>query len=348
MGVFIVLYIFLLLVWFVSNSLPEKQRAIFVCLNSFLGLWLIQALRADTIGLDLVNYIPMFNDSALPSASEGVEKGFGVFNYLIHNYISTDYNVYLSIVSLMILLPFTLVVDKYSKIPALSFIIFTSFVLYVFSFSALRQTIAIGITTWSFLYVEKKKLIPFVCLVLLASSFHATAIIFTIVYPLCNYVKFTKKIYIIALAAMAVLTYSLSSFLDFLLPYIFEENRYSFYYIELNATPAYNLLIIIAALFALTFIVRKPDKLGRDMQVMLFLSLCCQCLGLISPTAPRIGFYFFIFIGIAIANIIAECRMINASKQLMKIGITAFMIFFFFYSYSGGYLNVIPYKFFWE
>lgn len=294
------------------------------------------------------SYLPLFNHIEFIDNVEGMETGFIVFNRIIHSYISTNENVYLSIVSLSLLLPFTFIAGKYSKIPSLSFIVFTSFVIFIFSFSALRQTIAIGLTTWSYYYVHQRKLLPFIGLVFLATMFHSTAVIFGIVYPLCNYVEFTKKTYCIAIVGTVAIMLSLSSFLDYILPYLFEENRYSHYYQDSQGTPAYNLLMMIFGFFLLTFIVKHPDKTACDMRLMVFLSFCCQSLGLISPVAPRIGFYFFIFIGIALANIIPDCGFTSINRSIMKFGMTAFMIFFFFYCYSNGYLNVIPYKFYWE
>ena len=158
-------------------------------------MWSIQAFRGLSVGTDLVNYIPFFISSdSLVYDSESVEIGYFYFNVWINKYISVDPSVFLAIVSAVFLIPVGVIFKKYSKIPALSFIILASFVIYIFSFSALRQTIAIGITTLSYIYVEKKKVVPFVAMVLFATLFHASAIIFVLVYRNSKKIKVAKKI----------------------------------------------------------------------------------------------------------------------------------------------------------
>lgn len=347
MEVFILMYIALLLIWALSNVFKVPKRKWFVCLSSFFVLWLIQALRDVSIGTDLVSYLPTFNRSLAIDPDQELEKGFYIFNYLINANITKSENVYLAIISLVFLLPVTFIIGQFSKNPALSFIIFASFVIYIFSFSALRQSIAIGLTTLSYYFVSNRKLVPSIGLVLLASTFHSSAIIFLIIYPLCNYVHFTKTVYLIASISMAVLVMSLSSVLDVLLPLLFEDGHYASYYAEETA-PAYNLLILLCFFFLITFLVKKLDKTARNMRLMLFLSACCQTLGLISPVAPRVGFYFFAFVGIALANLTVDWKTSTINKNILECGIASFMIFFFFYNYTGGYLEVMPYKFFWE
>ena len=318
MAIFYLMYLFLLGGWYFSNQLAERQRRIFICATSFLVLWLIQSLRALTVGRDLINYIPFFLSTDYKEVSENIEIGYLYFNRFIYNYITTDPHVFLSIVSACILLPFTIVVKKYSKIPALSFIIFASFVIYIFSFSALRQSIAIGLTTLSYIFVEEKKLLPFLLLVFIASTIHTSAIIFIIVYPCCNYINLNKKTYIILTISLIFLISSLKSVIQIILPFIFSEGKYDSY-IETNASPAYNLLILIVLFYIASFFIKRPDTTDKNMRFFLFLSVACQSLGLISPAAPRIGFYFFIFIGIALTNIIKNGNFTHSSK---KLGIT--------------------------
>ena len=197
-------------------------------------------------------------------------------------------------------------------------------------------------------FVEKKKILPFIALVFLATTFHSSAIIFLIVYPLCNFIKPSKKLYaafIIGLIiGLIIIADSLSYYLKITLPLIFPEGDYE-EYVDNNKVASYSLLILITIFFLLSFLIKKPTKTDLNLRVLLILSVLCQSLGLISLQAPRVGFYFFIFIGIALANILKEGNFVYRDKIIGEIALTLFMIFFFYINYSGGYLDVVPYKF---
>lgn len=214
-------------------------------------------------------------------------------------------------------------------------------------FSGLRQAVAIGIIALSFQFVVKQRIIPFVALVLLASTMHVSAVLFLIYYPLCNWIEMTNKKYTIASIIFFVALFSLKSILTILLPLIFGEDKYMGY-IDNDSAPAYNLTILLAILWLFTFCIKQPSLLLRYYRMALFCATCCQSLGILSQTGTRIAYYFILFISLALPQVISELNISKANKGMLTFGLSAFMIFFFFYSNSGGYLDVIPYYFYWE
>lgn len=350
MGVFVVMWFILMMMCIYEHTSQRNASRLFVCIVCMLVICLVQSLRDSTIGTDVINYINMFNNINWVDA-EDVEPGYIFLNKVIYNFISEDEHVFLSIVSILVYTPFTIVAYKYSKLPALAFLILASFVIFIFTFSALRQSLAIAITTLSYIFVEKRKPIHFALLVLLASTFHSSAIVFAIVYPVCNYIKLTKFGYFILTVAVLIISFSLKSFLDSILPIIFsgeQLDRYTEYYSGSKAVPAYNLAILIFLFFLSTFLIKNPSKNDKSLQFLMFCSFCFQLTGLISPVVPRIGFYFFIFIGIALANVINYLENNSQWGGVCEVGTFLFMTWFFFSIYSNGYLNVMPYKFFFD
>lgn len=73
-------------------------------------------------------------------------------------------------------------VSKYSAKPGLSIITFVVIGSYGFSFTGLRQTLALAVLMYSYKYLIEKSFIKFSLLVLLATTFHSSAIIFIIAY----------------------------------------------------------------------------------------------------------------------------------------------------------------------
>lgn len=344
MGIFIFMFIALMMTWMVSSQLPTKASRTFSWMAGFLILWLIQALRYEYIGTDLKYYIPTFINDKWDVYD--VETGYVSLNRCLRSF-TRDPQLLLTVVSFVSLFPISYIYKKFSKNICFSYIIFASFVVYHFTFSGLRQAIAIGIIVFSFDFVVRKKIIPFFLCVFAASLFHSSAVIFIIFYPLCNWMKLTDRKFLIGIVIGVAIIFSLKPILEILIPMIFGENKYMGY-IEKDTVPAYNLIIIIFATFLFTFIVKNPSKQLQDYRVAVFCAVMCQALGLISSTATRIGYYFIPFIALAIPQALFEAHKSKAFKNLTTCGITAFMIFFFFYAYSGGSLEVIPYKFYWE
>lgn len=344
MGIFIAMYIGLLLTWWISSQLPRKNASRFIWVIGFLILWLIQALRYEYIGTDLKFYIPTFINDDWGKYS--VESGYVAMNSLIHKFTNNP-NILLAIVSFITLFPISYIFKKYSTNISLSYIIFASFIIYHFTFSGLRQAIAIGIIMYSYIYIDRHKIIPFLVCVVIASLFHVSSIVFVIFYPLCNCIKMSKHKFLFAVILGFVIVLALKPILEVLIPLIFGENKYMGY-IEKDTVPAYNMIIIIFAIFLFTFIVNKPSKQLQNYRMAVFCAVMCQTLGLISMSATRIGFYFIPFIALAIPQTLSESKRLTINKSIITTCITAFMIFFFFYANAGGYLEVIPYKFFWE
>lgn len=348
MDVFVFMYICLFFLWAISGECQKKKNRIIICIASFLVIWLIQALRDVSIGTDLKAYIPFFESGSrrlLTDYSENrMEYGYQLYSNFIAQYVTTDSNIFLAITSAVLLVPISYIIGKYSKSPALSFIIFTSFIVYHFTFSGLRQAIAIGFTFYSYKYIVEKKLIKFLALIITAFFFHNSAIIFIVAYPMCNWCKLTKTKYLIVGLASLLGLFLIRSIAAFALELIFSDGRYD-NYLKADYSGAYMLLILLIIFFLFTFI-EKGEEID-NYRKLLFCAVLSQSLGLISPSATRIGYYFSVFLCLAVPQVTYSLKN-KQSKNLYNIGIALFMVFFFFYTNSDGYLEVIPYKFLWE
>lgn len=347
MEIFIWMYFLLFAIWGISAAMPSRLSRKFSCFGSFLVLWLIQALRSIYTGTDLHSYIPFFHRSSDMAIGYNdqlhFETGYQIYTQLISHYVTLDENVFLAITSFFVIAPISYVIYRFSSKPSLSFIIFASFLIYMFSFSGLRQAIALGLTTFSYIYIDKKKLIPFVLIVLLASTFHTSAILFLLAYPLCNYLNFTPRKYLMVGGIAIGCLFALKSIAIWLVELLFSEGKYV-HYLEKETAGAYMLLIALLLLFLFTFY-GKGDML-EHLRPLIFVGMIFQSLGLLSSSATRLAYYFYIFIFLALPAV-SESRP-KSEQQIFNLGIAAFMVFFFFYTTSEGTMGVVPYHFFWE
>ena len=187
-------------------------------------LFLILALRAPTLGVDLGNYsggyayisslgfTDMLSRLRLISPAELVypysyESGYVVLNWLLGK-IGIGFHAFLILHAAFCMSSFGLFIYRYSKAPWLSFAMFFSLSYFEYSFGILRQILAICILLFAVPFIERKKPIPFFLLVILAFTIHRTALIFAVFY-LARYIKVTRLVYLVN-AAFWVLFIALS------------------------------------------------------------------------------------------------------------------------------------------
>ena len=350
MGIFIFLFAVLGLMSFTTSCKRQtSQGRLLQAIFCTALLVCIQGLRHETIGIDSCNaYRPFFesviggigNIFDIDDVLYGFEPGFVIFTKIIKTLFSNT-QLYILICSSLSIIPIGYLIYKYADNIPLAFIIFSSFIIYHFGFSGIRQTIAIGITTIAFEFIIKKRLLWFVTIVLLATSIHSSAIIFLIAYPLYHRLRLTPKaMFLVAICFIAALFFIKPIVLE-LTGLIFGGERYMNKAME-NAVPSYNLMILLAGLLLFTYL--SEDKRLQPIRPILLMSVISQSLGLVSNSASRIAYYFIPYFAIALPITTSSMK----SRPLIEFIIVSFFIFFFFFSCGNGYLEVIPYKFFWE
>jgi len=353
MEVFIFMYVAIFIIWLICKHIVNiKNRRICSALLCFLLIWLIQGLRHETVGVDSYNsYRPFFDNLTVSSqnllnireSGSGFENGFILFSKFIKYFFSNDVQLYILLCSFVSLFPIAYLIYKHSPNIELSFIVYTSFILYHFGFSGIRQTIAIGITVLSFNFIVKKKPLLFTALVILASQFHTSAILFILAYPLYHRVRIDgKKVWLYLLPIMPIV-YLLKDVTGSVIFFLFGPDRYTSA-LEYNAVVSYNLFLFYILLLIFTFISKNHYII--PYRSFIYSSILFQSLGLISSFATRIGYYYLVFLCLAIPFTLEGINSKN--RSLFTLSIISFMVAFFFYCNAGGYLNVIPYKFFWQ
>ena len=82
----------------------------------------------------------------------------------------------------MILVPFSIWFQRESDEPMMALMCFLALGMYFNCFIFWRQFCAMAIMTFAWRYVRERKLLPFLCLLLLAMSFHKSALLLATVY----------------------------------------------------------------------------------------------------------------------------------------------------------------------
>lgn len=185
-------------------------------------LFLVSAFRYN-VGQDYQHFVDVYHwiEEGLPGGNY-VEIGYKAINYFIQ--ILPFSNVYLLfiITSAIINFGFGYVIYKNveKKYWFLAIFIFMGSGIFFASLNLIRQYIAIIITTFAVTYILQKKYIVSILLVLLASSFHTSALImvpFLLFYLIFKNQKYEKVLLILYVLSLIFMVVDLRQIMDLFL-----------------------------------------------------------------------------------------------------------------------------------
>lgn len=331
---------------------------------------LLAGVRSLNIGTDVLNYV---NPIYLAASSingfnnfihtyifysyelvpiSNYEIGYDLFVYLITKIFGNFFSL-LFITQLLIIAPIVMGLWKFrSRFPAWLGILTYYLLFYNTSLNMVRQSIAISFLAYGFSYLVQKKYLNYFGLVLLACTFHVTAvigIIFLGIFIFLNKSAETKKnipLRLLLIFVISLLIVYVPPLLNITLK-ILGVSRYSQGYIRNSASIAINQIILVVPVIFLLLFQWKRNKNNNDIKIFLLAMLLCNlALSQLSSTsefASRITAYFSIF------NIyVFPCVTMDKSyirKSLILALILMYLIGYWYYSYViMGYSGTIPFQ----
>jgi hypothetical protein len=312
-----------------------------------LGVFIIQALRFPSVGVDVYSYLRGYHFAKSINVFDGEKISHYEIGYTLYSQMFSKLNIpdqaYLSIVALTIIVPIAYIWVKNSRMPALSVFIYITLGFYTFSFSGLRQSIAIAIVFLSFKFIQERNLTKFLLSIILASSFHGSAIIFLFAYPL--YCLHIKPHYIAFVTPLLLLVFLLRKEIYLLMYYYYKgvagvaEN-----------TNAYTMLFVMTMVLLLAYIFGDKDRANLNFNAYknyMIVAIFIQIFASQSTIVMRAGYYYYIFITLLIPEVIKKQK--DPLIRLFTVSIVVLALLYFFQVTTGnGYLNVSPYYFFWK
>lgn len=336
---------------FIGVSIPhfsfkDKKRAV-VILTVF-GIVIVQGLRAITVGTDLKSYIPAFHISANWDLIGGYkfqnyEFGFSLLTQWLAKAGAND-TQYLLAITLLIHSLIGIIIYKYSENPTLSFLIYICMGIFTFTFSGLRQAIAISIIFFSYVFIKNKKLIPFLVCIVLAMSMHATAIVFVPAYWLYK-VRIPRKSFIL-IVPLTVAIFVLRRQLYILIYSIYKGGSPL-----VSDTGAYTMLAIMIIIYLVSFLLDvETDIYDEEMngyRNMMLAAVIIQIFTSQSDVIGRAGYYYFMFANLLLPRLVLKQR---GRQKLLVVTVLVLFIFFFYWwtSLRTGSLSTVPYRFYWQ
>lgn len=334
-----------ILIVFLGILLKHHRTAYIVTITTMLTL--ISGLRHIDIGLDTNVYYTMFEQSKIFGMdiplSRDLEAGYLWFQMMFSK-IFPSFHFFLFFIAVFFHVVFAWMVHRYSPDPLWSYLFYFVLFYSFYGMTGLRQTIAAVFCLMAIPFIEKKKLIPFIILVMLATSFHTIAIVFLPAYFLLQ-IKISRTYLVIASIGIAIMMILQQTILrqatDFFVNLTGDEhyNAYGYTSFAIRNYAIYTFtLTLVAALFF-----RKTLKKFPTAKYF-YNSMLVGC-ALVITGLQRLTMFYSIgtcFVIPCVMDVFEDKRFLRFAQKIMIIA-----LFFLHYKSIGGSYLVL-YRFFWQ
>lgn len=302
-------------------------------------------------GADWESYYNFFIQVSEPSRDLSLDMGYQYLSCFVST-VFGNYTILLLIQGAILSYCCYFIIWKFSVSPLFSLLVFFSILFSGIYF--VRQDVATALTFFSFLYIQKRRFIPFALTVILASFLHISALIFLLAYPLYNiYISGKKLIFYFIIACIASLGISmlLTSVSSYLGPFI--ANKIDAYMMagdDPTATGAKDgmtlQLMLLKGLLSRSFVIviglyilknmrDKNPLLNAIFNYYVFGTILYCVFAPVSIILARIVIYYEIFLVLLLANYIVIPKRIG--NQFVVICVLGAYLFVRFLSNYGQY-----------
>lgn len=347
MLLYLSIFLIPLVYYFVSKSNPQLGKSKAMCGLIFLFLGLFIGLGDMQGGYDRYiygAYFDMVADNVRDNVvwgSYGKEIGYSLYNWLIAHITMNRY-IFILVATLTMYYLYYRAFVKYLEDYPLAMIVFMG-LLYYFTMTYMRQTLAVGFAWQACKYAYERKPLPFFLWALLAFSFHNSAIIFAIMYfiPLKKFSNRTvvgMMVILFLIGLTPIASWAMNAFGDM----SNSQGRTSSY--AENST-GYNPGYLFVSVFFAYVMVHHSRLIGNDHKSVFFYNMglmyCAVLLALIRfGQTGRLGWYFMFGL-IYTLSLIARRSSFKSNMRTFTIALSFLMFFRITYYWN---FNLSPYK----
>lgn len=359
MSLYYLLLFLVPLIWIFSRS--KGQKKYYSIVVSFI-LIAFSAFRGYDVGGDLINYIPLFEEIDKESWLE-LFKSYNKYGLIFQSIIklcciiSNNTTWILFILSLINISIPAYFINKFSKIPWLSFFLYIALAYYTNTFNSLRASMALAFGMLGIMYLLKNsKSTAFIWFVI-AFEVHKTIFPIFLLFYFVNKKPTFWKISIPIISCIVIAnTLGLLGFMD-ILNFYNQLNAYGGANdLEMGGSGYGLLLLDILLTFGCYFLVRN-SKISHREDFFLWLMCLATCLQAAAPIyslITRIALFFSIYIIVLLPNIIYRNfktpDRYYVSVMIVMLSSVYFKVFVMTPSLEThtNSQHTIPYYFFWE
>ena len=200
-----------------SNGIADEKRTARLQWTFLLlagGLFVLVATMRYGIGYDYFNYERLYEQLGPMTAAQLVQDpvgkqfiGYSLVTHLLYR-AGLDYRSLLLVINLLMTGVVLWFVKRYSPLPWMILFFYLTLQFFAHSMNLFRQSIAATICLLAYPFLKRRKLLPFVLVVLLAAAFHTSALFFLPFYWILNWKCDGRLLGGLALAAVPVYLFS--------------------------------------------------------------------------------------------------------------------------------------------
>ena len=335
-----------------------KDRKKFIILVA-LQLFLILALRSVTLGVDLSNYSAGYEYIGKLSFEEmtsrlgpmgmskliypfDYENGYTIMNWL-SSQIGFSFHGFLVICAAINIGTISAFIYKYSKKPWLSFVIFSAFGFYAYSFGIIRQSLALSFVLLSYMCLDKKKYFFAILYFVMAFLCHRSAVVAIIPLILMwrRSVTITKKRFALLLFfSLPVMLFSNVIYNDVIVKVMsFMGKGYAGHDFTMN-----NMLLLLFGISLVMMIFCNFSKIKDKMPTVscyaLILAVYFSICGLYNDNFARALQFLSVFLVILIPEVFDQYK---GQKAAFVIEVIVYLLLFGFMCYDISGSAIDPY-----
>lgn len=305
-----------------------------------LAVILFQGFRSFSVGTDLLSYVPGYlnigRDAGIGLGNltyQNYEAGYVLLNKLLYM-LGLSQRGFLIVCATLIQGPIFYTMYRYSDKPLLSVYTYLAFGNFFFTFSGLRQALAMAICFLAYVLIKEKKPVWFALTILLAVTFHKTAIVCLALYP-AYYIRIGKKGLIFSIIIIALmLAFNEKLYIAFRMLY-YGSVQY------LNHTGAYTMLIMYILLYLVCFCGRPYGADLMGLRNILLILVLITTLAPVSDTISRLGFPMSLYLTILVPKVTMQFDM----RPRWAYDALCCSLCLACYLYFAGELGTLPFSF---
>lgn len=305
--------------------LSNKSRAKTIfCVIAGIQMALLLGLRDwESCGIDLLRYNRTYEylmNGDIKNAYE-MRDGANILFFLLvalSSKIGISYQLFVSLISVLFIVTVMVLYRKKTSYPLISVFLFLGMGVFTFSFSGLKQVIAMTFAIWSYiLHDSDRKTLAYIILVV-GILFHPTAIIL-LPFLLVRNIPVTRYILMMSVLVFAVFMIFRMQ-IGLILTQFYAEEYVDKY--ESSNSLTNTVFFIIILLVILLFY--KPNQTMIQLEMrnkfytsfyILFFAVLIQICASYAYSFTRLNYYYMLFLPIAVSNTIDLSRL----KPLVSI-----------------------------
>lgn len=315
---------------------------------------------------DLIKYYTLYRNCSGEDWKETVFESFDNIGIRLFfrgsSAVGLSYDVCIFIIAAFAAVTLGILIYRYSPIPYWSYLMYIAMGFYMFTFSGLKQTIAMGFICISFTYLVEGKFKKFLLWTLIGALFHAPALIFLVVYPISKK-KIDWKYAVMILVTVAAIFIFKNQIIDLLSEaYYSEEGKFDASGSMVGGRVIMMVLIIIMGIIMRP--IRSNDGIYCKVFNIMVMAAILQLFSAYDNVFTRLADYYYQFIVLFLPLVLEPGdRRIEADPSLaiedvvfhdrtvyfcLSIVITAFALWYYDSYIKGSAVMLSDFKFFWE